>query len=262
MRMIVANGVALHVREEGDPDGAPVVFSNSLGTDLRLWDAILPHLPAGLRIIRYDKRGHGLSDCPEGPYHLEDLVSDAEGLLEALAIRDCVFVGLSVGGLIAQSLAARRPDLIRAAVLSNTAGTMGDAAMWEARMEAIRMGGLDAVAEAVMDRWFGKSFRQDPAVALWKNMMARTPQDGYLGCCAAIAAADLTESTSALTLPVLGIAGAEDGACPAERTAATVGSIRGARMETIPATGHLPCVEAPGSYATLLTQFLKETGHV
>lgn len=262
MQMVVANGVALHVRENGEPTGNPLVFSNSLGTDLRLWDAILPYLPAGLRIIRYDKRGHGLSDCPPGPCTLEDLVADAEALLEALAVRECVFVGLSVGGLIAQSLAGKRPDLIRAAVLSNTASRMGDAAMWEDRMKAIREGGLASVAEAVMDRWFGQTFRQCPEVTLWKNMMIRTPQEGYLGCCAAIAAADLTRETAELALPVLGIAGAEDGACPAERTAATVGSIAGARMETIPATGHLPCVEAPQAYAKLLTDFLKEIGHV
>lgn len=262
MRMVEANGVALHLREDGDPGGKPVVFSNSLGTDLRLWDAILPHLPAGLRFVRYDKRGHGLSDCPPGPYAVDDLVNDAAALLDALTIRDCVFVGLSVGGLTAQGLARKRPDLVRAAVLSNTASRMGDPTMWAARMEAIRAGGLDAVAEAVMDRWFGASFRQRPEVAGWKNMMLRTAQEGYLGCCAAIANADLTESTAGLTLPVLGIAGAEDGACPAELTAATVATIRDARMETIPSTGHLPCVEAPEVYAGLLTQFLKEIGHV
>ncbi|NDR56208.1 3-oxoadipate enol-lactonase [Aliiruegeria sabulilitoris] len=262
MRMIEANGVALHVREDGDRAGRPVVFSNSLGTDLRLWDAILPLLPAGLRIIRYDKRGHGLSDCPKGPYALDDLVADAEALLEALDIRDCVFVGLSIGGLIGQGLSARRPDLIRAAVLSNTAARMGEPEMWQARMEAIRAGGLESIAEAVMDRWFGPAFRKRPEVAAWKNMMIRLPQEGYLGCCAAISAADLTESTAALTLPVLGISGARDGACPPENTAATIRSIVGARMETIPDAGHLPCVEDPETYARLLAEFLKETGHV
>lgn len=262
MRMVAANGVALHMREDGDPSGKPVVFSNSLGTDLRLWDAVLPLLPAGLRIIRYDKRGHGLSDCPRGPYALDDLDADAEALLEVLGVRNCVFVGLSIGGLTAQGLAGRRPDLVRAAILSNTAARMGETAMWEARMEAIREGGLEAVAEAVMDRWFGASFRQRPEVGGWKNMMLNTPQEGYLGCCAALAAADLTESTASLTLPVLGIAGSEDGACPPENTAATVASITGARMEVIPNAGHLPCVEAAETYATLLTRFLKEIGHV
>lgn len=262
MRVIEANGVIHHVREDGDPAGAPVVFSNSLGTDLRLWDAILPHLPSGIRIIRYDKRGHGLSDCPPGPYSMNDLVADAEGLLDGLGVRDCIFVGLSVGGLIAQDLAGSQPDLVRAAVLSNTASRMGDAAMWEARMDSIRDGGLVSVAEAVMDRWFGPSFRARPEVALWKNMMLATSQAGYLGCCAAIAASDLAEATARLTLPVLGISGAEDGACPAERTAATISTIAGARMETLPAAGHLPCVEAPADYANLLNEFLKETGHV
>lgn len=262
MRMIAANGIGLHWREDGDPAGRAVVFANSLGTDLRLWEALLPLLPDGVRVIRYDMRGHGLSDCPPAPYTMADLVADAEALLDALDIKACVFIGLSIGGMVAQGLAARRPDLIGALVLSNTAAKMGDAAMWQARIDAIEAGGLGATADAVMDRWFSPAFRTGPDLALWRNMLVRTPVEGYLGCCHAIAGADLAASTCKLALPTLAIAGSADGASPPELVRATAAMIPGSRLAVIEGAGHLPCVEAPAAYADLLDTFLKDTAHV
>ena len=262
MRVLKANGVKLNWREDGDPAGVPLVFANSLGTDLRLWDQILPLLPSGLRIIRFDKRGHGLSDCPAAPYAMDDLVSDAEALLNGLGISDCAFVGLSIGGMIGQGLAARRPDLIRALVLSNTAAKMGEAAMWQARIDAIRAGGIEALADAVMERWFSPAFLARPELTAWRNMLTRTPVEGYIGCCQAIAGADLTESTKALTLPTLAIAGREDGASPPALVQGTADMIAGSRFTVIEGAGHLPCVEDPAAYAALLTDFLKEHAHV
>ena len=125
--MIQLENATLHYAVDGDPDGLPVVFANSLGTDFRLWDQLLPLLPAGLRIVRYDKRGHGLSSCPSGDYSMDDLVEDTAQLLRALDIRDCLFVGLSIGGLIAQGLASAHPDLVRAIVISNSAARVGTA---------------------------------------------------------------------------------------------------------------------------------------
>ena len=261
MQVLEANGIALHWREDGDPAGRPVVFANSLGTDLRLWDALLPLLPEGLRFIRFDLRGHGLSGCPEAPYDMETLVSDAEALIDALALEAPVFVGLSIGGMIGQGLAARRPGLLRGLVLSNTAAKMGEAGMWQTRMQAIRDGGLASIADAVMERWFAPAFRASDELPAWRNMMIHTPQEGYLGCCAAIAGTDLAASTAGLDLPVLGIAGAEDGASPPELVKGTIDRIAGARLEVIETAGHLPCVEKPDVYATILTQFLKEIGH-
>jgi 3-oxoadipate enol-lactonase len=262
MRVLKANGVKLNWREDGDPAGVPVVFANSLGTDLRLWDQILPLLPSGLRIIRFDKRGHGLSDCPPAPYAMEDLVSDAAALLDGLGVSACVFVGLSIGGMIGQGLAARRPDLMRALVLSNTAAKMGDAAMWQTRIDAIRAGGIEALADAVMERWFSPAFLARPELSAWRNMLTRTPVEGYVGCCHAIAGADLTESTKALTLPTLAIAGSEDGASPPDLVQGTAGMIAGSRFTVIEGADHLPCVEDPAAYAALLTDFLKEHAHV
>ena len=137
MQVADLGDVQLHYRIDGDPDGAPVVFANSLGTDLRLWDAVLPHLPAGLKLIRYDLRGHGLSSIPPAPYSMGSMIRDAEKLLDLLEIRDCVFVGLSLGGMIAQGLAVKRLDQIRALVLSNTAAKVGTAAMWQQRIDAV-----------------------------------------------------------------------------------------------------------------------------
>jgi len=262
MRAVNANGVTLHVQEDGDSNGTPVVFANSLGTDLRLWDAIIPLLPDGLRLVRYDKRGHGLSGCPEGPYTIDDLTADAAALIEGLDLGPVIFVGLSIGGMIGQSLASRRPDLVRALVLSNTAARMGDPATWEERITAINEKGLAAMEKAVLDRWFGPTFRATPEAALWGALLTRTPAVGYVGCCAAIAAADLTNITAGLRLPTLAIAGSHDGASPPDLVVATAALIPSSQVHVIDGVGHLPCVENPTAYAAVLNPFLKEHAYV
>ncbi|MEQ9694798.1 3-oxoadipate enol-lactonase [Shimia sp. SDUM112013] len=259
MPMATLDKVHLHWHEDGDPSGVPVVFANSLGTDLRLWDKIVPRLPAGLRIIRFDKRGHGLSFCPPAPYRMDDLVDDTEALLTHLGVKDCVLVGLSIGGMIGQALAARRPDLVRALVLSNTAAKMGEAGMWQDRIDSIRAGGIEALADAILDRWFAAAFLKTPEAEAWRNMLTRTPVEGYLGCCAAIAGTDLSGTTATLRLPVLGIGGSDDGASPPDLVRATTALVPGARFVEIEDAGHLPCVEQPALFAGHLTAFLKET---
>jgi 3-oxoadipate enol-lactonase len=254
--------VQLHYRIDGDPDGAPVVFANSLGTDLRLWDAVLPLLPDGLRLIRYDKRGHGLSSAPPAPYSMGALVRDAELLLDHLKVRDCLFVGLSIGGMIAQGLAVKRMDLVRAMVLSNTAAKIGTAEMWSDRIAAIEAGGIESLADPVMERWFSKSFRASPDLALWRNMLVRQPTVGYVGCSAAISGTDFMTPTSGLRLPTLGIAGDQDGSTPPDLVRETVDLVPGSQFHLIRGAGHLPCVENPVEYAEVLTRFLRETGHV
>mgnify|MGYP001828996126 FL=1 len=258
MRALAANGVCLHVREDGDPMGQPVFFANSLGTDLRLWDALIPRLHEGLRLIRYDKRGHGLSECPPAPYSMDDLVADAEGVIEALDLAPVIFVGLSIGGMIGQRLAAKRPDLVKALVLSNTAARMGEPAMWHDRMTSVQQGGVASLETAILDRWFGASFRRSEEARLWGAMLSRTPAEGYLGCCAAIAESDLTDETATLRLPTLAIAGCHDGASPPDLVRATAALIPGVDMQVIEGAGHLPCVETPAAYGDLLNRFLKD----
>ncbi len=256
--------IRLHYRDEGDPQGLPVIFSNSLGTDLRLWDGVVSHMPDGLRIIRYDTRGHGLTSAPDGAYFMGDLVQDAAQLLDQLGVKNCVFVGLSIGGMIAQGLAAERPDLVRALVLSNTAAKIGTPQMWQERMDLIRTGGIAALEESILTRWFSESFRRERAVELsgWRNMLCRTPLPGYLGCCAAISETDLYDSTARLRLPTLAIAGAEDGSTPPDLVRETADLVPGSKFRLIRGAGHLPCVEAPAEYAAILAEFLKEIGHV
>ena len=262
MHMTDLGKVRLHYRIDGPPDGAPVVFANSLGTDMRLWDPILPLLPAGLRILRYDKRGHGLSTCPGDSYSMGALVSDVEQLMDAHGFRNALFVGLSIGGMIAQGLAAKRLDLCRAMVLSNTGAKIGTRQMWEDRIAAVRANGIEALADAVMERWFSAAFRNGPDIELWRNMLTRQEDDGYIGCSSAISGTDFFSSTAALRLPTLGIAGSEDGSTPPDLVRETVNLIPGSAFHLIRGAGHLPCVEAPEDYAARLTQFMKDTGHI
>lgn len=263
MRAISIDGNALHVRLDG-PEAAPaLVFSNSLGTDFRIWNPVLPLLPPGLRIVRYDKRGHGLSDCPDGPWTIADHVADLAGLLDTLGVRSAVVCGLSVGGLIAQGLAAARPELAKALILCDTGAKIGTAEMWNARIDAIEAGGIEALADGILERWFTRPFRErDPGFPLWRNMLIRTPVAGYTRTSGAIRDADLTADTARLRLPCLAVAGAEDGATPPDLVRETAALIPHSRFETIPDCGHIPCVEQPAALADLIGGFLKETGHV
>ncbi|WP_122073132.1 3-oxoadipate enol-lactonase [Pseudophaeobacter sp. EL27] len=262
MQIADLGDVQLHYRIDGDPNGTPIVFANSLGTDLRVWDAVVERLPAGLKIIRYDKRGHGLSSCPPAPYSMGALVRDAERLLDHLEVRDCVFVGLSIGGMIAQGLAVKRLDMVRALVLSNTAAKMGTAEMWKTRMQTVTDEGIAPLADGIMERWFGRDFRATPELQLWRNMLLQQSREGYAGCCAAIAGTDFYTPTSGLRLPCLGIAGSEDGASPPDLVRETTDLIPGSQFHLIRRAGHIPCVEKPDEYAERLTQFLQETGHI
>ncbi|WP_226627419.1 3-oxoadipate enol-lactonase [Alloyangia pacifica] len=259
MQTLNVAGVSLHIRDDGPKDGRVLMLANSLGTDLRVWDALIPLLPEGLRVVRFDKRGHGLSDAPEAPYAMETLVDDAEAICDALELRDVTFVGLSIGGIIGQGLAAKRPDLITALVLMDTAAQIGTPEMWQTRIDGIRANGVGSLADAILERWFTPGFREsDPQFAAWKNMLVRTPIEGYVGCCAAIAGADYTESTRSLSLPVLAMAGAEDGSTPPGLVRGTA-ELCGAEFALIDGAGHIPCVEQPAETARLINDFLRRT---
>lgn len=262
MKIADLGTVKLHYREDGDPAGPPVVFINSLGTDLRLWDPVLPLLPGGLRFIRYDMRGHGLSDCPEAPYSMGALITDAERLMDHLGVTEAVVVGISIGGMIAQGLAVKRLDLVRGMVISNTAVKIGTRAMWDERIAGVRAGGIEALADAILERWFSKAFRASPQIALWRNMLVRQPAEGYIGCAAAVSHTDFYTPTSDLSLPALAIAGSEDGSTPPDLVRETADLIKGSRFHLVRGAGHLPCVEKPEEYAETLTTFFREIGHV
>jgi 3-oxoadipate enol-lactonase len=262
MHMADLGDVRLHYRIDGPKDGAPVVFANSLGTDMRLWDPIMPLLPAGLRILRFDKRGHGLSTCPPAPYSMGALIGDTEKLMDHLGFADAFFVGLSIGGMIAQGLAVKRLDLMRAMVLSNTGAKIGTADMWADRIADVDRGGIEALADAVMERWFSREFRAGIDLEAWRNMLVRQENDGYAGCAAAISGTDFYATTATLRLPTLGIAGSEDGATPPDLVRETVDLIPGSGFHLIRKAGHLPCVEQPVEYAATISFFMRATGHI
>jgi 3-oxoadipate enol-lactonase len=251
----------LHLRIDGPADAPAVVFANSLGTDLRLWDAVLHLLPPGLRYVRYDKRGHGLSDHGGGT-RIADHAEDAIAVISSLEAGPVVFVGLSIGGLIGQVVASQRPDLVRALVLSNTAARLGTAEAWQARIDAVTKHGLAHIADGVMERWFAAPFRTSPACAPWRNMLLCTPPAGYVAACQALALADQSAATAALRLPTLAIAGSEDGASPPDLVQATAALIPGAAFHVIAGAGHLPCVETPAAWAAIVAPFLKAHAHV
>lgn len=251
----------LNYRIDGNPDGAPVVFAHALGLDHSIWDAVIPRLPQSLRLIRYDLRGHGGSDTPPAPYTMGALIRDAERLLDHLAVRDCVFVGLSIGGMVAQGLAIKRLDLVRAMVLSNTAARIGIASQWEDRIQAIRNGGMAAIADATMQRWFGRTFRSEGRDAPWRDLLLRCNPEGYIGCAAAIAGTDFYTPTASLTLPTLAIAGSEDGSTPPDLVRETADLILGSQFKLIRGAGHLPCIDQSDAFAAALTTFLSAIGH-
>ena len=248
--------------ETAGPDGAPLlVLVNSLGTDLRVWDALLQLLADRFQTLRYDKRGHGLTDATPGPYTIGALAGDLARLLDARQARQAVVCGLSIGGMIAQALASARPDLVRGLVLMDTAHKIGTAEMWGERMAAIRAGGIASIADAILVRWFSPDFHAHRAAELagWRNMLSRTPVEGYLGCCAAIRDADLTATTRALSVPTLCMVGDMDGSTPPDLVAELAGLLPNAKLATIAGAGHLPCVEQPTTVADAMLGFFEET---
>lgn len=255
------NGAVLHWAASGPPDAPAIVFCNALGTDFRIWNACVASLP-GYRVIRYDKRGHGLSDVAAGAFAIDDHVDDLAGLLDHAEVGACDLVGLSVGGMIVQRFAARFARRSRAIVLCGTATRIGTAESWSARIAAVTQGGIAAVADAVLQGWLGRRFRaeQPDDLAGWRNMLVRTPTDGYLATCAAIRDADLSDNAAAITAPCLCLVGDEDGSTPPELVRRTTALIHGARFEVIDGAGHLPCLDQPVRLAELIRQHVTEAG--
>jgi 3-oxoadipate enol-lactonase len=253
------NGTVLHHEFLTEDDDAPVVvFINSLGTDFRIWLPLIDELTANWSILLYDKRGHGLSDRGKTPYTIEEHADDLIGLCRHVGIKKAVFVGLSVGGLIVQALYARKPELVRKIVLSNTAHKIGTAEMWATRIAAVEKDGIEALADGVLERWFTPDFRarRKTDLAGYRNMLVRQDAIGYAATCGAIRDADFTETVSGIKVPVLCIGGDKDGATPPDLIKTTASMIPGARVEIIDSCGHIPCIEQPEELAELLTNFV------
>jgi 3-oxoadipate enol-lactonase len=251
--------VTLHYLDEGTPTGPALVLAHALGTGTLLWDNILPLLPEGLRVVRYDARGHGQSSCPSAPYSMGALVRDAERLMDHLGLRDAMFLGLSIGGMVAQGLAVKRPDLVRALVLSNIATPE----IWAERIATARHpGGMADLARASCERWFPRAYVAAGHHLPWYEHLCAHDPEGYAGCAAAISGTDFYTPTSGLRIPTLGIAGSEDGSTPPDLVRETTDLIPGSQFRLLRGTGHVPPVDAPADYAACLAEFIAATGHL
>lgn len=255
------NGISLHYRDEGPRKGPAIVFVNSLGTDFRIWDDVVTAFPDH-RVIRYDKRGHGLSDAPPAPYAIDDHVSDLAALLDHLEVNRAALVGLSVGGLIVTRIASARPESVSALVLCDTAHKIGTDELWNQRIAAVQQGGIAAVSDIVLQRWFSERFRNTETARfrVYRNMLERMPVAGYAGTCAALRDADNTGLVKKLALPVLLLVGSNDGSTPPELVRSTHELIQGSEFVVLEGPGHIPCVEAPEETAHLIRSFLSRAG--
>jgi 3-oxoadipate enol-lactonase len=258
MQVADIGGRRLHYALTGPQDGPALVLVNSLGTDFRLWDAFLPHLAPGWRVLRWDFAGHGLSEAMERPCTIARHADDLAALMDAAGVARAVVFGVSVGGQIGQQIAATRPDRVRALIAADTAAKIGDAASWGARIDAVREKGLAGMADMILERWFPQAWRDaHPAeLALWRMMLTRQSADGYVAVCEALRDADLTAQSARIACPTLVIAGLEDGSTPPDLVRGLARLIPGAQLVEIPGAGHLPMADAPETVAAAVNPFL------
>jgi 3-oxoadipate enol-lactonase len=250
-------GASLHYRFDGTA-GAPVVMlSNSLGTDLSMWDPQVPALVARYRLLRYDTRGHGRSTATPGPYTIEGLAKDALGLLDALGIERVHFCGLSMGGMVGQWIGAHAPQRVDKLILCNTTARIGSPEAYNARIDTVRSSGMAAIVDTVLARWYTPSFAAaaPDAIARTRAMLLATPADGYAACCAAIRDMDQSETARDIAAPTLVIAGAHDLATPPADGRFLAERISRARLTELPAA-HLSNIEAAGEFNVALVEFL------
>ena len=261
MPLIFLPDLRLNAEISGLAHGPPLVLLHALGTGLRVWDDLLPLLAPTLRILRIDLRGHGLSDVPAPPYPMGALIRDVEGAMDHFGLKDAVVLGVSLGGLIAQGLAVKRMDLVRALILSNTATKIGTPALWQARCDEVAAGGLKPYAIGAMQRMFGRDWQANPAMPKVRALLEATDPQGWIGCAHAIAGCDFYTTTAGLTLPTLALAGANDTTTPPDLVRETAALILGSRFHLIRGAGHLPFLERPTEYAARVSDFLRDIGH-
>lgn len=262
MSFIKANGVTIHY--EYVKSSLPVprdrcfVFINSLGTDFRIWEDVANDLRQFGSILMFDNRGHGLSDVIANTNGLNDFAEDLLALLDALSLSKCILIGLSVGGMIAQVVANRKPHLVEKLVLCDTRHKIGNAQIWNDRISAVKQSGISAISEGVMQRWFSEKFRNKEAirVAGYKNMLERMPILGYIQTCEAIRDADLTEIAKKIAIQSLCIVGSEDKSTPPEEVKQLSELISGSKYEVIEGSGHIPCVDNPKVLSKLIIDFI------
>jgi 3-oxoadipate enol-lactonase len=258
MPKIRANGIQLYYELAGPAEAPVVLLSNSLGTRLEMWDPQMQALTERYRVLRYDSRGHGRSDAPDGPYTIDMLAADALGLLDALGIERAHFCGLSKGGMVGQVLGAEHGERLISLALCSTACHMPARQLWEERIRVATEQGMAALADGVVERWFTEAFRREPSIAVdrVRQMILDTPAHGYAGCCAAIRDMDLRELICGIRLPTLVIVGDKDPATPPPMAEEIQRRIPGAALEVVPDAAHLLNIEQDVVFDALLMSLL------
>lgn len=252
------SGSRLFYRLEGKPGLPVVVLSHSIGTDHAMWDLQVSDLLTHFQVLRYDVRGHGASDAPEAEYSIARLGDDVIELADALQIERFAFCGLSMGGGIGQWVAAHAPDRLTSLILANTSPTFGDPANWERRIEAVRKGGMAAIAEIAMQRFFSaESLATCIEAHTVRSVLLGTNPVGYIGCCAALRDTDLRGDLARIKVPTLIIVGDKDVSTPWQGHGELLArSIADSRVVRLPAA-HLSNLERPRSFSAALLEFLR-----
>lgn len=261
---IKANGIQMNYELTGKDDGPVVVLSHSLASSLVMWDPQIDALEPHFRVLRYDTRGHGGSDAPEGAYTLDLLGEDAIALLEALEISAVHWVGLSMGGMIGQCLALKYADRLESLVLCDTAAALAEDAqpIWQERIDSVRGKGMQALIDVTLERWFSLSFiSQNPhMVARIRKQFLDTPVEGYVGCAEAIRRLNYLDQLSAVKIPTLIMVGEDDPGTPVAASQAMQERIANAKLVIVPSAQHLSNVEQPEFFSAALLEFLVQEG--
>lgn len=250
---------SLHYRIDGAGPGRPwLLFCNSLGTTLEMWDPQVEALGRYFRILRYDRRGHGLSTSPPRPFALSDLGEDVLKLLDSLGIERTHFCGLSIGGLVGQWLAINAPHRLDRIVLAATASRIGTAEGWQARREAVERDGLGPLRGATLERWFSPAFAaaHGDLVAPVLDAFVKTSVAGYAGCCAALSDADFTQALTTIPHPLLAVAGESDPVCPPADLESLALGVRDGRSMALPGR-HIVNIEAADAFNSAVLAFLR-----
>ncbi len=253
---INANGIDVHVLQDGPPGAAPLVLLHSLGTNAHIFDPQVDVLKASFRVIRPDLRGHGLTGCTPGPYSMALFADDLAALLAALGVGEFHLGGVSFGGLIAQAFAARHPERVASLMLIDTALAIPPAQSWTDRAAKVRAEGISAIEDGVIGRWVTPGFLAAPATAGLRAMLSRTPAEAYAASCEAIAAADFSESTARLEIPALVMVGEQDQATPVGSARALHAALRGSSLVVLNGAAHIPTVEQPEAVTRAMVDFL------
>jgi 3-oxoadipate enol-lactonase len=247
----------IHYDLAGPASAPALVFSNSLGATLSMWDPQWPLLQKQFRVLRYDTRGHGQSSVTPGPYAIEQLARDVLALLDELKLERVCFCGLSMGGQTGMWLALNAPTRLHKLILCDTAAKIGTPEMWNSRIEAVRKGGMKGISTAVMERWFSASYRASSpdVVGTIKLAFERQNPDGYIASCAAVRDFDARETISAITVPTLVIAGTHDAATTPGDGHYLADRIAGAQYVELNAA-HISNIEDPEHFTSRSSSFL------